>query len=159
MQIFKDNDGDGLIDEDPAPPSFAFWYDAAPSKPSIPNGEDEGKPGEEYSYSTMSTDPESDDIYYWFDWGDGTNSGWLGPYMSGQPCNTKHSWDEKGDYQVKVKSRDRCYAESPWSGPLEISMPKNKVINRDFPRFFSDHPNIFNLLQYLIYLIDPYLNK
>jgi len=128
-QFFKDNDGDGLIDEDPAPSSFAFWYDEAPSKPSKPIGEVEGKPGEEYIYSTMSTDPEYDDIYYWFDWGDGSNSGWLGPYSTGQPCNVEHSWDEKGNYQIKVKSRDRCYAESPWSDPLIVTMPKNKVIN------------------------------
>ena len=157
--IYIDNDEDGLIDEDPAPPSFAFWYNELPSKPSKPTGQVKGKPDEEYTYSTMSTDPEYDDIYYWFDWGDGTNTGWVGPFMSGQPCNAQHSWDEKGDYQVKVKSRDRCYAESPWSDPLTVSMPKNKAINRNFLNIFYNHPNIYKLLQYLIYLIDSTSNR
>ena len=157
--LYIDNDGDGLIDEDPAPPSFAFWYEEPTSKPSKPNGQVEGKPGEKYTYSSMSTDPESDDIYYWFDWGDGTNTGWVGPFMSGQPCNVQHSWDEKGDYQVKVKSRDLCYAESQWSDPLTVSMPKNKAINRNFLSIFYYHPNIYKLLQYLISLIDSASNR
>lgn len=158
-QLYIDNDGDGLIDEDPAPPSFAFWYDEAPTKPSKPNGPAQGSPGEEYTYSSMSTDPEYDDIFYWFDWGDGTDSGWLGPYKSGQPCYVEHSWDEEETYQIKLKSRDRCYAESKWSDPLEVSMPRSKVIYSTFLRIFKNHPHLFPLLQYLLVLLDPASNR
>ena len=157
--LYIDNDRDGLIDEDPAPPSFAFWYDKKPTTPTKPTGQVNGKINTDYTYSSMSTDPEYDDIYYWFDWGDGTNSGWVGPYMSGQLCNLQHSWEEKGDYQVKVKSRDRCYAETEWSEPLEVSMPKNKVIQRNIFSIFYTHPNIYKLLQYIIFLIESDSNR
>jgi len=151
--LYIDNDGDGLIDEDSAAPSFAFWYDEAPSKASKPNGPVEGKPGEEYTYSSMSTDPEYDDIFYCFDWGDGTDSGWLGPYVSGQPCYVQHSWDEEDTYQIKVKSRDRCYAESPWSDPLSVSMPRNRALQMPFLQFLEQHPNMFPILRQLLQLL------
>ena len=31
-----------------------------------------------------STNPDGDNIFYLFDWGDDTNSGWIGPYKSGE---------------------------------------------------------------------------
>ncbi len=142
-----DNDNDGYFDEDAAPPSFAFWYDAKPAKPVKPTGKTNGNTNTVYTYSTSTTDPDADDVYYWFDWGDGTNSGWIGPYQSGEQIVSQHSWSEKGDYQIKVKSRDRCYAESQWSDPLQISMPKIKSINNLFLEFLQKHPLIYQLLQ------------
>jgi len=150
--LYIDNDGDGLIDEDPAPSSFAFWYDETPTKPGKPNGPVEGKPGEEYTYSSMSTDPENDDIFYWFDWGDGTNSEWIGPYNNGDDCDASHSWNEKGNYVIKVKSRDRCFAESNWTS-LSVVMPKDKLIYRPFFYLFKNSPYLFPVLKHLqIYL-------
>ncbi|MCD6108537.1 MAG: hypothetical protein J7J89_03585, partial [Thermoplasmata archaeon] len=57
------------------------------------------------------------------DWGDGTNSGWLGPYNSGETVEASHSWSEKGEYSIKVKAKDINGLESEWSDPLVISMP------------------------------------
>ena len=92
-------------------------------------------------------------MYYWFDWGDGTNTGWIGPYQSGETCNASHSWEKKGDYVIKVKARDRCYAESNWT-TLSISMPKDKLINRPFLRFINNHQNLLPFLQKLLMLLD-----
>jgi len=50
----------------------------SPEKPSKPDGSSEGIVGVEYTFNTSTTDPEGDDVYYLFDWGDGTNSGWQG---------------------------------------------------------------------------------
>jgi hypothetical protein len=53
----------------------------------------------------------------------------LGPYNSGEECNASGIWFEKGNYEIKVKAIDIHGAESEWSDPLAISMPKNKAIN------------------------------
>jgi len=50
----------------------------------IPSGPANGKTGVECTYSTSTTDPNNYDLYYLFDWGDGTFSIWLGPYASGK---------------------------------------------------------------------------
>ena len=77
-------------------------------------------------------------VFYLFDWGDGTDSGWLGPYNSGVTIKASHTWNEKGSYSVKVKAKDIYDAESDWSNPLSVSMPRNKP--------YTDRP-FLNLLQ------------
>jgi hypothetical protein len=65
---------------------------------------------------------------YKFDWGDGTDSGWLGPFDSGQTCEASHKWASMGSFSIKVKAQDTHFEESPWSDPFPVSMPKFKLI-------------------------------
>jgi hypothetical protein len=101
-------------------------YQQPPIKPNKPNGISNGKTGEEYEYITSTSDPENDDIYYLFDWGDNTITDWIGPFLSGETAIIAHVWDEVGDYNIKVKAKDEFGAESEWSDPLIISMSKSK---------------------------------
>ena len=97
----------------------------APSTP-IVTGPGSGRIKVEYTYTATSTDPEGDQIYYYFDWGDGTNTGWIGPYNSGETASAKHTWTEKGNYVIRVKAKDSHGAESDWE-ELPVSMPLNKA--------------------------------
>jgi len=97
-----------------------------PNKPDKPSGKASGKTGTTYSYSSSATDPNDDDVYYWFDWGDGTNSGWDGPHNSGDSVTLAHAWASDGTYPIKVKAKDVYDAESVWSDSLSVSMPKYK---------------------------------
>lgn len=99
-----------------------------PNKPSTPTGPSTGKKGEECVYQSHTSDPDEDHIHYLFDWGDGTDSGWLGPYSSGALCEATHSWKSQGTYTVKVKAKDSNGYESEWSDPLSVAMPKNKLV-------------------------------
>ena len=77
--------------------------------------------GIEYTFNTTTTDPDGDYIYYLVDWGDGTNSGWIGAYSSGKTVNATHIWTEEGDYEIRVKSHD-CRRESNWSESHHIKI-------------------------------------
>lgn len=125
------------------------WIDSQPpDKPQIPSGPSSGKIGNEYSYSSVSFDPDGDDLFYLFDWGDGTDSGWIGPFISGGECIASHTWDEQGGYEIKVKAKDIYGRESEWSDPLSITMPKNKqCINVLILNFLENHPIIYRLIQ------------
>jgi len=103
---------------------------SAPQKPSI-SGPSSGRIGMSYSYSSSTIDPDGDNIYYWFDWGDGTNSGWKGPYSSGQTVIESHTWNIQGSYSIKVRSKDDGGLESVWSDSLPITMPKMRFFNND----------------------------
>jgi len=94
-----------------------------PNKPSTPEGETNGRKDREYTYSTAATDPQGDQVYYLWDWGDGTDSGWLGPFNSGVTVEATHSWTEKGSYVIKVRAKDTGGLIGDWSDPLPISMP------------------------------------
>ncbi|HHH84009.1 MAG TPA: hypothetical protein ENL29_00905 [Thermoplasmatales archaeon] len=94
-----------------------------PNKPTKPEGPTEGKVKETLHFNTVTTDPDGDSLEYLIDWGDGTNTGWLGPITSGTPFQNFHAWDEPGTYEVKAKARDIPYLEeSEWSEPLVVTI-------------------------------------
>jgi hypothetical protein len=95
----------------------------SPNKPNEPTGPDSGKIRTKQLYYTYTTDPEKDELFYLWDWGDGTDSEWLGPYKSGVTCYASHTWKTKDNYNIKVKAKDIYGKESAWSDPLPITMP------------------------------------
>ena len=119
----------------------------APNIPSEPTGQSEGEINVEYIYTTATTDPEDEQIYYWFEWGDGTNSGWTDPYNSGEEVNAKHKWTREKLYLVKVKAKDIHGAESCWSDPLRVYMPRKRAINNQILSLLENNPLILKLLQ------------
>jgi nitroreductase len=125
----------------------------APSnhQPEIPDisGPDSGKAGTEYIYTFNTTDPDSDDIYYYIYWGDNTNSGWIGPYSSGETIQTNHTWSKKGTYVIRCKAKDIYGAESDW-GTLSVSMPRTISFNSLFMRFLEQFPHSFPILRHLM---------
>jgi hypothetical protein len=123
-----------------------------PEKPETPSGPSSGNTGTLYTYTSNAIDPDNDEIYYLWDWNDGTDSGWLGPYNSGDSCEQEKSWASKGNYEIRIKAKDVYGLESVWSDPLPISMPKNKAINTPFLRFLENHPRMFPLLRQILNL-------
>jgi len=92
-----------------------------PNTPDTPFGETNCIKSNEYDFSTQTADANNDPIYFLFDWDDGTNSGWIGPRASEIPIIARHSWDQTGSYNIKVKAKDNKEAESyQWSEPLTI---------------------------------------
>jgi hypothetical protein len=98
-----------------------------PEKPETPEGPVSGKVQKEQTYITRSTDPDSDDIYSCFSWGDG-DTDWFGPYPSVQQIEATHKWVKEGEVDIKVKAKDTGDNESDWSDSLQASMPKNGMI-------------------------------
>jgi parallel beta-helix repeat protein len=100
-----------------------------PNKPNKPSGLISGKTGIAYEYSSSAIDPDGDMVYLLFDWGDKT-SDMVGPCNSGDIMIISHKWISVGTYSVKVKATDYTYfAESEWSDPLVVSMPKTHIYN------------------------------
>jgi hypothetical protein len=77
---------------------------------------------EPYTYEAVSTEPDGEDVFYYFDWGDGTNSGWVGPYDSGVPGSAQKSWNTVGTYTVKAKAKDINGAQSSWSPSILMTI-------------------------------------
>jgi len=90
--------------------------------PSISNttGARYGRPGVNYTFCVTGSDPDGDQVYYFWDWGDGSTSGWIGPYPSGEEVCVMHAWSSEGFYALRVKMKDESGAESEWSVPFSF---------------------------------------
>ena len=120
----------------------------APNTPEI-NGTIQGKPRVEYNFTVVTTDPDGDNVYYYIDWGDETNSGWIGPFPSGEEIAQSHAWSKKGTYTIRCKAKDVSGAESDWS-TLEVIMPLNYG--------YTNHPVLNWLLERLPWVIKIFTN-
>lgn len=92
-----------------------------PQKPAIPNGPANGGTNIEYTYTTSTTDPDNDQVWYQWNFGSYTTN-WFGPYTSGAQAQTQYTWTTPGAYEVKVKAKDQNDYESDWSSPLLVTI-------------------------------------
>jgi len=121
-----------------------------PNKPTI-TGQTPGHVGVYYKYIVSSNDPEGNDLWYFVDWGDGTDSGWLGPYPSDEEVIVRHYWNKKGSYNIQVKSKDVFNDESEIA-EFPVTMPLDKIsLKLLFFRFLEKIINTFPFLQYIWY--------
>jgi outer membrane protein assembly factor BamB len=119
-----------------------------PDKPII-NGPINGNVKTSYPYVVSASDPDESNIWYYIDWGDNTNTGWIGPYDSDLEITCSHSWDEKGTYIIKVKAKDPYNSES-LETTLEVTMPRNKALyySSFFIRFLERFPILQKILSF-----------
>jgi len=96
-------------------------HNSAPAAPERPLGPSSGYINVPYSYTTSTTDPDGDQIYYKWNWGT-EESDWIGPYVSGATIHASHTWSTAGTYNVTVKAKDTNDQESDWSEPLQVTI-------------------------------------
>jgi len=102
--------------------------DTPPEKPEF-YGPSYGKIYVKHTFTASTTDPDGDNVYYIFDWGDNSNSGWLGPYHSGEEITASHRWTTTGTGLLKVRAKDIHGVMSEWSDPIEFTVPRNRITN------------------------------
>ena len=154
-----DNDGDGIGDtpypiqggdnEDRYPLMEPWEEENQPPNVPIITGPLNGKTGTEYEYNFSLSDPDGDDISLRVDWGIGGPGKLHGPFASGTIVPLNYSWQKKNSYTIRAQAIDTNGAESEW-GTLDITMPKNKIINFNLnflSWLFEQFPNVFPLLR------------
>ncbi|MCX6672049.1 MAG: FG-GAP repeat protein [Euryarchaeota archaeon] len=123
----------------------------SPNPPTV-DGPASGKPGISYNYNFIAVDPDGDDVYYWIEWGDESpNTGWIGPYPSGQVVIVSHTFSKKGTFIIKCQAKDINNALSEW-GQLSVTMPCSYSI--PFMQFWikliERFHNAFPILRYIL---------
>jgi len=103
-----------------------FTFSDAVLTPDTPQGSTNGLTGKIYTYTTDgSTSGTGNPVQYLFDWGDGTDSGWL---PIGQK-NASKSWTSSGIYQVKAQARCayQTMVVSLWSATLLVTISPTSI--------------------------------
>jgi len=96
----------------------AFW---PPDQPQTPTGPAACTTGVAATFTTKTTHPLDDSVWFQFDWGD-TVGDWAGPVASESVCREQHIFSAAGSYNVMVRAKDARGHESPWSNPLAVSV-------------------------------------
>jgi len=133
-----------------------------PYIPREPQGVEFGIKNEEYVFSSYAIDPDIDQVYLLFDWGDGSESDWIGPIDSDEIISNSHIWTELGRYKIKIKAKDVHGNIGEWSdfvfihinrpNPPLISGPTTGIIGRSYDYTFitidPDDDNVFLCIQW-----------
>jgi len=121
-----------------------------PNPPTI-TGPVKGKVRVDTYYNFTTTDPNSDDVYYFIEWGDETNSSWIGTWPSEDIVIISHTWSKKGTYTIKAKAKDTSGLESDW-GQLSVTMPcsYNPPYMQFWIKLFERFPNAFPILRHFL---------
>jgi hypothetical protein len=90
-----------------------------PPSPPMMNGPLFAQRGESTWFYAYSYDPDSDSLSYRFQWGDGTETEWLGLFPSGTDCAASHLYGDTGTFGVRAKSKDVRH-ETGWSETLFV---------------------------------------
>lgn len=104
-------DEEGYIDNDT---TTATIYSRLLPRPEI-DGPSIGKVDIEYNYTIISFNPDCDPVFYWIDWGDETNTSWIGPYSPHKEITVNKTWKKIGFYTIKAKVKTIFDAESDWT--------------------------------------------
>ncbi len=142
------SDSEGQNAQDQIVINYEIQPNQPPFKPAKPVGPSTGKIGLSYQYVSYVSDPDGDQMEVLFDWGDGTNTSWIGPISSGSLVEAYHTYTAEGTFSVKIKARDIPeYNESVWSDSLPVRIPKNKPFGSPILRFLENHPQLYPLLR------------
>jgi len=117
--------------------------------PEITNliGQTSGKAGVSYEFCISVNDPNQDDLFITWNWGDGDSTGWLGPYEYAEEFCESHIWTSEGTFTISVQVKDIYGAESAVQ-TLDVTMPRNRIlINMVYERF----PILYTIIKLLIY--------
>ena len=109
---------------------FVFGKEKTQEKPPTPPliiaGPKYGRIDHKYTYRADFTGQGP--VYYKFSRGDGTYSGWLGPYNSSESCEAKHAYGISGTYRIRVMVKDSIDVESDWSTELNVCIMEPVLI-------------------------------
>jgi uncharacterized protein YycO len=97
-----------------------MYLNGPPSTPTRPSGPTDVRRLQTRLYSSSSSDPENDLIYYQWDWDEGLVFWDLLPHVSGTTTSEAHTWLALGYHQVRVRAKDVFGHESDWSPPLTV---------------------------------------
>ncbi len=122
--------------------------------PNIPviDGPNSGHIGSEYNYCIIVSDPDNDNLYIKWNWGDGNSSDLLGPITSGSEVCGSHIWNTKSSYKISVNIEDEHGLSV--TAYKDVTIPRNKIMQRSIHQliieFLSRISNYYPILKQIL---------
>jgi len=111
-----------------------------------------GQSGVEYTFQVEVVDVEEDLIFCRWNWGDNTQSGWMGPSSNWNTLIASHTWKDEGCYNLSINLKDSSGAESRGSFPfmviIENEKPTINIVKPEKAVYYNNYhimPRLFGL--------------
>lgn len=105
----------------------------SPAKPGFLDAPTSGSVGSQVSFTVIGNDPESDDVQFRVQWGDGGYSEWTAPATSGGSKTLTHAYSSAGTYVVTVQAKDvHGSISTPSEGKEIIVAPSGSTLYDTF---------------------------
>jgi hypothetical protein len=131
-------------------PTWTFSTDppCVPPPPEI-DGPTQGESGVIYEFNFVSHYFDNSSIIYEIEWGDGKMIEY-GPYEYGEVITLNHSWDTRGTFIIKARTKDEYGVYSHWSYH-EIVIPRGRNVVYIFDLLSLLYNRFPILLKFLYY--------
>lgn len=93
-----------------------------PNAPWPPSGPRSGVVGTSYTFYTLATDPNGNQVKYTFYWDDGTPNTQTEFVNSGTSASASHSWTTPGTYLIGAMATNSKGATSAWSQSTRVTI-------------------------------------
>jgi len=124
--------------------SDTWYFITRTPQPPLVSGPSYGKANRQYTFEASATDQDGLEYFWFFDWGDGSNSGWIGPFGPNDVASASNAWNNKEEYTVQVKYKEDG-ARSDWS-TLTMHIAKSKsVVFNPLIYLLETHPRLASL--------------
>ena len=131
---------------------FAFDDNAPANMPPTVNisGPKSGHPGVLYDFNILPEDPEGSDLFTVIQWSpEYPEICEAGVHASGESYVIDKSFEEEGDYWIRVRVQDEQHAWSDWE-QVNIKIQKNKAIYRSSLLIFLEQYPLLKMLFQLL---------
>lgn len=78
-------------------------------------GPDRSEPNENVVFEAKATDPDDDFLFYQWNFNEENITEWMGPYESNDVCYIEYTWEDQGNYLVKVRVKDEHGNMTDWT--------------------------------------------
>jgi len=107
---------------------FSTAPDTPPFRPTILAGPIAAGKDILLNFTAIAPDPEGDQVYYQWDWGNGNISEWFGPYAFGDHAVASYKYAHDGNYSITVRAKDVHGQESSWSTLYPVTIAQQLEI-------------------------------
>jgi len=134
--------------------SFITAVNQPPLTPKVLDGVPTAGRNISLEFVTVAPDPEADQVYYQWDWGDGNQSEWLGPYGFGEQVTTAYQWEHNGTYEITVRAKDLDGRQSGWSSSYNVTIASQIQLSNCKPGYLYLRFLTFDKTYGYIYSLD-----
>lgn len=103
----------------------------APTDPLIVEGVPSTYADSSCLFVGSASDVDAGELFYQWDWGNGYQSDWYGPFDAAVPCSLTYAFPDDGNFDVTMRARDYWGETTSWTSAYAVEVLPNTCCRGD----------------------------